>query len=56
MATNATNVYWSKDFTPTAGSLELYGIYIVDGSTDPPHECDVIQRLSEAWRSLQAIG
>lgn len=62
MATTATNVYWSKDFvgsSPTftdvtasqGGGIWNMSLFPVTYTPEPPHECEVIQRMSEAWRA-----
>lgn len=59
MATTSSNVYWSKDYTVTARDVPLV-FYPVDfartvtvtATPEPPHECDVIQRMSEAYREF----
>ena len=67
MATTSTNVYWSKDYAPTASNILLTTSYsdtiyqpkkMLDFTTtpDPPHECKTVQRLSQAYRNLVREG
>jgi hypothetical protein len=67
MATTATNVYWSKDYYTLDGRkfTQNGDGELIDCTTfstpllepfnfapkDEPHECDVIQRMSEAYRA-----
>lgn len=65
MATTATDVYWSKDYVnPLTGKVTFYkGRMLTVAESrpllepfdfypdDPKHECDVIQRMSEAYRA-----
>lgn len=62
MATCSTNVWWAKEFqlaiasTITASPFDFIGITTVTSTPEPSHECDVIQRMSEAFRAMRREG